>query len=162
MHRRGVRGTELTIWAGTDGASQLIVDSGLVTVEAYGKTVELGPDEAVVVLNGEQPGEKFIVHREVLTTRNGTRDASRPLLADPLARHSGMRERLAYYRRECRGLLQKYLDVNARLRAEREQADEAEDRAGRGRSSRLTKASSSRRSWLRARPRTELPIPLRG
>ncbi len=69
----GVRGTELTVWAGTDGASQIIVDSGLVAVEAFGRTVELGPDEAVVVANGQPPGDKFAVHRE--RPDHGTWDA---------------------------------------------------------------------------------------
>lgn len=118
----GVRGTELTVWAGSDGASQIIVDSGLVTVEAFGKSVELGPSEAVVVLNGEQPGDKFVVHREVLN--HGEWDAGRvaALLADPLLALARMNERLAYYAEGVAGYYGRYLDVAARLKAEREQA----------------------------------------
>jgi hypothetical protein len=118
----GVRGTELTVWAGTDGASQLIVDSGLVTVEAFGKTVELGPDEAVVVLNGQQPGDKFTVHRDQIDHSKWDAGRIEALLADPLVALAGMRERLAYYAVNVADYHVRYLDVNARLEAERERA----------------------------------------
>ena len=93
----GVRGTELTVWAATDGASQFTVDSGLVSVEAFGKTVELGPDESVVVLNGEQPGDKFTVHRDQIDHSKWDAGRVEALLADPLVALAGMRERLADY-----------------------------------------------------------------
>jgi hypothetical protein len=118
----GVRGTELTVWAGTDGASQIVVDSGLVTVEAFGKTVELGPSEAVVVLNGEQPGDKFVVHREVLDHAQWDTGRLEAMLADPLLALAGMSERLAYYAENVGTYYGKYLDVAARLKAERDQA----------------------------------------
>jgi hypothetical protein len=116
----GVRGTELTVWAGTDGASQLIVDSGLVSVEAFGKTVELGPDEAVVVLNGQQPGDKFTVPRERPDHRSWDAGRIEALLADPLLALAGMRERLAYYASNVADFRSRYLDVNSRLRVARE------------------------------------------
>lgn len=118
----GVRGTELTVWAGTDGASQFVVDSGLVTVEAFGKSVELGPAEAVVVLNGEQPGDKFVVHREVLDHAAWDKGRIEALLADPLLALAGMNERLTYYAANVGDYHDRYIDVNERLKAEREQA----------------------------------------
>jgi hypothetical protein len=119
----GVRGTELTVWAGTDGAAQLVVDSGLVTVEAFGKTVELGPSEAVVILNGEQPGDKFVLHREQLD--HAAWDAGRveALMADPLAALAGMRERLAYYAANVGYYHGRSLDLAARITAERDRAE---------------------------------------
>ncbi|MCX7028589.1 MAG: hypothetical protein NTU62_00515 [Spirochaetes bacterium] len=118
----GVRGTELTVWAGTDGASQLIVDSGLVTVEAFGKTVELGPDEAVVVLNGQQPGDKFTVHREQIDHAKWDQGRIEALLADPLAALDGIHERLAYYASNVAEYAGRHREVSARLAAERENA----------------------------------------
>jgi hypothetical protein len=118
----GVRGTELTVWSGADGASQLIVDSGLVTVEAFGKTVELGPDEAVVVLNGQQPGDKFVVHREQIDHAEWDQGRIEALLADPLLALAGMSERLAYYAANVSDYSTRYRDVNSRLKAERERA----------------------------------------
>jgi hypothetical protein len=118
----GVRGTELTVWAGTDGASQLVVDSGLVTVEAFGKTVELGPSEAVVILNGEQPGDKFIVHREQLDHAAWDIGRIEALLADPLAALAGMKERLAYYAANVGDYHTRFLDAAGRLNAERDRA----------------------------------------
>jgi len=116
----GVRGTELTVWAGADGASQLIVDSGLVSVEAFGKTVDVGPNEAVVVVNGQQPSEKFTVPRDRPDYRSWDAGRIEALLAEPLAALAGMRERLAYYVSNVADFRAKYLDVNARLKAARE------------------------------------------
>lgn len=115
----GVRGTELTVWAGTDGASQLIVDSGLISVEAAGRTVELGPDEAVVVVNGQQPGEKFMVPRERPDHRTWDAKRIEALLVDPLASLEGMQERLAYYADNVKRSYARFLDVQARLEASR-------------------------------------------
>jgi hypothetical protein len=118
----GVRGTEVTVWAGTDGASQLIVDSGLVTVEAFGKTVELGPDEAVVVVNGQQPGEKFVVQRGLIDHAKWEQGRVEALLADPLAAIDGMRERLAYYSEVARDFRDDYTAYKARLDSEIQQS----------------------------------------
>ncbi len=118
----GVRGTELTIWAAADGASQLIVDSGLVTVEAFGKAVDLGPDEAVEVVNGQPPGEKFKVHRDQIDYRAWDSSRIESMLSDPLGSLSGMNERLAYYVANATEYHDKALDVKARIDAEREQA----------------------------------------
>lgn len=116
----GVRGTELTIWAAADGASQLIVDSGLVTVEAFGKAVDLGPDEAVEVVNGQPPGDKYMVPKERPGYESWDTDRIKALLAEPLATLAGMRERLAYYALNVAEFRNRYLDVNARLKAARQ------------------------------------------
>lgn len=116
----GVRGTELTVWAGADGASQIIVTEGLVNVEAYGREVQLGPDDAVEVINGKPPGDKFTVQRDELD--RGTWDAERvaAILADPLAALSGMRDRLAYYTANVSDSYAWFLDAKSRLQAARE------------------------------------------
>jgi hypothetical protein len=118
----GVRGTELSIVAGADGASLIVVDSGLVSVEAFGKTVELGPDEAVEVINGQPPGDKFTVHRDQIDYSTWGEERIESLLADPLTAVAGMRERLSYYAANVADYHGRYLDVSARLQAAREQA----------------------------------------
>ena len=55
----GVRGTEFTVYAGADGSSMILVDQGLVDVEAEGKTVSVTADQGVEVAAGEAPGEVF-------------------------------------------------------------------------------------------------------
>ncbi|MFP4330195.1 MAG: FecR domain-containing protein [Spirochaetaceae bacterium] len=55
----GIRGTELTIYAGSDGSTLFLVDSGLVEVTSGGETVELSEAQAVEVGAGQPPGEVF-------------------------------------------------------------------------------------------------------
>lgn len=126
----GVRGTEVTVWAGSDGASQLIVDSGLVTVEAFGKAVELGPDEAVVVLNGQQPGEKFVVQRGLIDHAKWDQGRIEALLADPRAAVDGMLARLAYYSATARDFRNEYASFQARLDSEIQQAKQLQSEKG--------------------------------
>jgi len=127
----GVRGTEVTVWAGTDGASQLIVDSGLVTVEACGKSVDLGPDEAVVVVNGQQPGDKFVVQRGLIDHEKWDLGRIEALLADPLAAVEGLQQRLAYYAENAETYRTGYANVKAQLDAERQQVKAVEKDKGR-------------------------------
>lgn len=126
----GVRGTELTVWAGADGASQIIVTEGLVNVEAYDREVLLGPDDAVEVINGKPPGEKFSVQREAVD--RGKWDAERiaAILADPLAALSGMRDRLAYYAASVSASYGWFLDAKSRLKSAREAMAEVGQKEG--------------------------------
>ncbi|TVR52708.1 MAG: hypothetical protein EA426_18685 [Spirochaetaceae bacterium] len=55
----GVRGTEFEVFAGPDGATMILVDSGLVDVEAEGVTVEVRANEGIEVFPGQPPGEIF-------------------------------------------------------------------------------------------------------
>jgi len=118
----GVRGTELTVWAGSDGATRFIVDSGLVTVEAFGKAVDLGPDEAVEIMNGSPPGDKFTVQRGLIDHAKWDQGRIEALLADPLAAVDGLRERLAYYSKVARDFRDDYKAHQARLDSEIQQA----------------------------------------
>lgn len=55
----GIRGTELTVYAGSDGSTLFLVDTGLVEVTSAGETVELSEAQAVEVAAGQPPGEVF-------------------------------------------------------------------------------------------------------
>ncbi|MCX6376984.1 MAG: hypothetical protein NTU88_13290, partial [Armatimonadetes bacterium] len=116
----GVRGTELSIAAGADGSSLIVVDSGLVSVEAFGRTVELGPNEAVEVLNGQPPGDKFTVHRDQIDYSAWGEERIASMLEDPMAAIAGMHDRLAYYASNVSDYHSRFIDVSSRLKAERE------------------------------------------
>ncbi|MCA1950198.1 MAG: hypothetical protein LDL24_06485 [Treponema sp.] len=81
----GIRGTELTVFAGPDGSSLFIVQSGLVSVTAEGKTVDLGEQEAVEVPAGGPPGEKYSVIGRELDFSAWAQEKAEALRADPLA-----------------------------------------------------------------------------
>lgn len=57
----GVRGTEFTVYAGADGSSMIVVDSGAVEVTSAGESVLLEPQQGVEVSPGKAPGEIFPV-----------------------------------------------------------------------------------------------------
>ncbi len=93
----GVRGTELTVYAGADGSALIVVEKGAVEVEAEGATVALAPDEAVEVLPGRPPGDKFTVRRDQVDYRTWNDEKLKALADDPLASLEAVRERLEYY-----------------------------------------------------------------
>jgi len=55
----GIRGTEVIVYAGANGSSLFLVESGMVDVTSAGQTVSLVQDEGVEVPAGGPPGEKF-------------------------------------------------------------------------------------------------------
>jgi hypothetical protein len=111
----GVRGTELSIFAAADGTSLFVVDEGMVTVEASGKSVDLGPDEAVEVQNGRPPGDKFKVQRDQIDYRKWSEDKLEALMADPNAAMDGALARLQYYAQNATQYVEQYRQSKARL-----------------------------------------------
>jgi hypothetical protein len=93
----GVRGTELTVYAGADGSALIVVEKGAVEVEAEGAVVALAPEEAVEVRPGQPPGDKFTVRRDQVDYRTWNDEKLQALAEDPLASLQAVRERLEYY-----------------------------------------------------------------
>lgn len=93
----GVRGTEFSVFAGADGSTLVVVDSGSVEVEAEGRTVSLAPDEGVEVKLGQGPGEKFTVHRDQIDYSKWNEEKLAGMLADPAAAMTGIEGRMASY-----------------------------------------------------------------
>jgi hypothetical protein len=93
----GVRGTEFSVYAGADGSSLIVVDSGLVTVEAGGRAVELAQDEGVEVRPGEAPGDKFTVKRDQIDYKTWNQDKLDAMLEDPLTALERIADRMEYY-----------------------------------------------------------------
>jgi len=81
----GVRGTEFTVFSGADGSTLVAVDSGQVTVQAEGKSVELASAEGVEVGLGKPPGDKFALPKEAIDYSKWNDDKLNGMLADPLA-----------------------------------------------------------------------------
>lgn len=79
----GIRGTELTVFAGPDGSTLFIVESGLVSVTAAGSTVDLREKEAVEVPAGGPPGEKYSVIGREIDFSSWAQGKTEELLADP-------------------------------------------------------------------------------
>jgi FecR protein len=80
----GIRGTELTVYAGEDGSTLIAVNSGLVTVESQGVSVDLVKDEGVEVLPGEVPGEKFSLLGRELDFSSWNAEKYDSMIADPI------------------------------------------------------------------------------
>ncbi len=55
----GVRGTEFTVYSGSDGSSQVIVESGAVEVSGKGESTLLSKNEGVEIPVNSVPGRKF-------------------------------------------------------------------------------------------------------
>ncbi len=93
----GVRGTEFSVYAGADGSTLILVDSGSVEVEADGRAVSLAADEGVEVQLGKGPGEKFAVQRNQVDYRTWNEEKLAAMLADPDTAMTGIEERMASY-----------------------------------------------------------------
>ena len=116
----GVRGTEFTVYAGADGSSLILVDSGEVTVEAAGRAVELAAEEGVEVRPGEPPGDKFKVQRDQIDYRSWNEAKIEAMLGDPLTALERIAERMEYYVRSVEEYLALYEEYKTAVEAERE------------------------------------------
>jgi hypothetical protein len=132
----GVRGTELTVYAGADGSTLFAVDSGAVTVEAGGRSVDLGAGEGVQVPLGGPPGEKITVHADLTDYAQWNAGRVVALLADPLAAMAGIESALAEYAANAADYAARFTESSRRLAEEREKrnqilADKGKDEAAR-------------------------------
>lgn len=126
----GVRGTEFTVFAGADGSSLILVDSGLVEVEAAGGAVSLGAAEGVEVRPGEPPGEKFDIKSRQVDYKAWNDERVQTMLADPEAAMSRLADRLAYYVESISSYDALYRGHSARLAEERAKAGDINAREG--------------------------------
>ncbi|GAB1482091.1 hypothetical protein MASR2M78_09060 [Treponema sp.] len=80
----GIRGTELTIYAGPDGSALFVVDSGLVSLETAEGTVDLAQNEGVEVSASGIAGEKFSVIGREQDFSSWAEGKTEAFLADPI------------------------------------------------------------------------------
>jgi hypothetical protein len=93
----GVRGTEFSVFAGADGSTLITVDSGQVTVESQGASVDLAASEGVEVPLGKPPGDKFTVQRNQVDYSTWNDQKLAAMLADPEAALGSMEAAMASY-----------------------------------------------------------------
>jgi hypothetical protein len=118
----GVRGTELTVFAGADGSSLIAVDSGAVEVEAEGATVELAAGEGVEVMPGRPPGDKFIVQRDQIDYRSWNDRKVFSMTADPAGSIEALTRLLATYAKNVADFDAQFQEYSKRLAEERQKA----------------------------------------
>ncbi|MCX7786976.1 MAG: FecR domain-containing protein [Spirochaetes bacterium] len=110
----GVRGTDLTVYAGADGSTLVLVEQGAVAVEAVGKEVTLEKNEAVEVKPGSPPGEKFTWIGKQIDYSAWNRGKMEEFLKDPVAGIERVALQLEIYRKG----LAEILPVLARVETE--------------------------------------------
>jgi len=110
----GVRGTEFTVYAGADGSSMILVDQGLVDVEAEGTTVSVTGDQGVEVSPGEAPGEVFERKGKAIDFSEWNAGKREAMLEDPVGALEGIQKRLEGFQEEAQKLLGMYKEYKAR------------------------------------------------
>jgi hypothetical protein len=116
----GVRGTEFSVFAGADGSTLIAVDSGLVTVESEGTSVDLGAKEGVEVPLGKPPGDKFTVPDKLVDYSKWNEGKLDAMLADPMAAMASIERTLNDYIKNVSDYNATFLEYMARLDAERQ------------------------------------------
>lgn len=110
----GIRGTEVTVYAGADGSSLFLVDSGEVEVTSAGESVSLTAAEGVEVPAGGPPGEKFEYLGRAIDFSEWNQERTERFLADPAGAVSDIRDQLDVYYAEIATLREQYADARAR------------------------------------------------
>ena len=111
----GVRGTEFSVFSGADGSTLIAVDSGQVTVESEGKSVDLAAKEGVEVPLGKPPGDKFTVPDKLVDYSKWNEGKLDAMLADPLAAMTGIENTLLEYIKNVSDYNATFLEYTARL-----------------------------------------------
>ncbi len=116
----GVRGTEFTVFSGADGSTLFAVDSGKVTVESEGKSVDLVANQGVEVPLGQPPGEKISIHSDQVDYSKWNSDKLAAIFADPLNALASMKAAMNGYIKEVAQYRDGLEESTKRLAAERE------------------------------------------
>lgn len=115
----GVRGTELSIMAAQQGNSLITVYSGLVRVEAEGKSLDLEANEAVLTKPGQAPGEKFKVLKGKIDYSTWNKEQMASFEKDPLNSLEMIAKRMQSFQREIDRLLPLYQQKSEELKQNR-------------------------------------------
>ncbi len=126
----GIRGTELTVYAGADGTSLFIVNKGKVDVTSGGKTVDLTEAEGVQVTPGQAPGAKFKVLAGFVNYSTWNADRVKAMLADPAASALRIEKQMSYFEEQIATLAPEYSKTAAALVAARARLKEVLQKEG--------------------------------
>ncbi len=119
----GARGTEFIVYSGSDGSSLIAVTEGLVEVEAFGKSVQLRPDEAVEVKPGSPPGEKIQLLGRSLDFSKWNEDKKQAFLDNPVEALKAVDKRLDYYNSKVQELYPVFLELSEQVNKGRAEAE---------------------------------------
>ncbi len=111
----GVRGTEFTVFSGADGSTLFAVDSGQVTVESEGKTVELAASQGVEVPLGKTPGDVIPLRSDQIDYSKWNEEKLATMLADPIASMSIIQGAMDEYVKSETDYYNQYLASQAQL-----------------------------------------------
>jgi hypothetical protein len=111
----GVRGTEFSVFAGADGSTLFAVDSGQVTVESEGKSVELAASEGVEVPLGQPPGDKIPLRSDQIDYKTWNGQKFDSMLADPLGSMKTVQTVMEEYIKNESDFYQQYLASKEKL-----------------------------------------------
>ena len=126
----GVRGTEFTVFSGADGSTLIAVDSGLVTVESEGRSVDLSASEGIEVPLGKPPGDTFTVQRDQIDYSTWNNGKLAAMLADPEAALASIETAMASYIRDVNDFDASFKEYSQKLADERAAAVKITDEQG--------------------------------
>ncbi len=101
----GVRGTDLTVYAGADGSTLVVVEKGTVAVESAGEEVILETNEAVEVKAGSPPGQKFSWIGKQIDYSQWNQGKLEEFLQDPVVGLYRVADQLEAYRKGMEEIL---------------------------------------------------------
>ena len=124
----GVRGTSVAILAGVDGTSLIIVEEGLVEVQAEGDIVALGMGEGVEVETGSGPGEKFTALESEIDFSAWNQDRMDTMLTDPVRSAMNIEQRMIEYITQIQAIYPMWLEKMTQLDEYRIYMDEQKEK----------------------------------
>lgn len=127
----GIRGTEVTVYAGADGSSLFLVESGEVEVTSAGESVSVTANRGVEVAAGEPPGEPFEIIGRAVDFSSWNGEKSEDLLDDPVGALRRIEVQLRSYYSDLDQTRALYSDARALYDAKYEELVAAVDTHGR-------------------------------
>jgi hypothetical protein len=127
----GIRGTVLKVYAGADGSSLFVVESGLVSVSGTGNgTTDLTPNEGVEVSPGQAPGQKIKILRGQVSYASWNEQKLNNVLLDPADAAANVEKQMNDYIAHINELWPKYQQVYSQLTSERAKLTDIEAKQG--------------------------------
>ena len=111
----GVRGTSVALLAGADGTSLIIVEEGLVEVQAEGDSVALGMGEGVEVETGSGPGEKFTALEREIDYGAWNQDRLDTMVTDPVRSAINIEKKMLEYITQIQAIYPPWFEKRAQL-----------------------------------------------
>lgn len=127
----GVRGTEIEVYAGVDGSSLFLVQSGEIAVESAGTTVVIGADTGVEVQPNQPPGEPFDALERAISFEEWNAGRLEAFLANPAASVADLGGRMDAYIEQIAALEPLVAQAREQLESERAKLDTIEEKEGR-------------------------------